>query len=102
MLSERYFRLIRIAVKHKDFSVLEKGIVALSEQLHAAFGDQVLGPNFPLVSRINTYYIKEFLLKFDRRMSISEAKNQLSDVLRNFSKHAPNKSLRIVVDVDPQ
>ncbi|MDR2907084.1 MAG: primosomal protein N' [Bacteroidales bacterium] len=97
-----YFRLIKVAVKHKDFNVLEKGVSALSEQLHAAFGNQVLGPNFPLVSRINTYYIKEFLLKFDRRTNISQVKNQLSDMLQNFSKYTPNKSLRIVVDVDPQ
>ncbi|MDR0438071.1 MAG: primosomal protein N' [Bacteroidales bacterium] len=97
-----YFRLIRIAVKHKDFNVLEKGVTALSYQLKDVFGNQVLGPNFPLVSRINTYYIKEFLLKFDRRNSIVEAKNQLAEILQNFSKNSPHKNLRVIVDVDPQ
>ena len=96
-----YYRLIRVALKHKDFNVLEKGVTALSQQLRENFSNHVLGPNFPLVSRINTYYIKEFLLKFDRRINITEVKKQLSDVLQNFSKHAPNKSLRVVIDVDP-
>ncbi|MCL2682786.1 MAG: primosomal protein N' [Bacteroidales bacterium] len=97
-----YFRLIRIAVKHKDFNVLEKGVAALSHQLKHTFGNQVLGPNFPLVSRINTYYIKEFLLKFDRRNNITETKKRLADALQNFSKHSPHKNLRVIVDVDPQ
>jgi primosomal protein N' (replication factor Y) len=96
-----YFRLIRIVVKHKDFNVLEQGVKILSQQLKFVFGNQVLGPNFPLVSRINTYYIKEFLLKFDRKNNINIAKNQLTEVLQNFSKQVPNKSLRVVVDVDP-
>ncbi|MCL2414926.1 MAG: primosomal protein N' [Bacteroidales bacterium] len=97
-----YYRLIRIAVKHKDFNVLEKGVATLSHQLKNAFGNQVLGPNFPLVSRINTYYIKEFLLKFDRQKNITTLKNQLTEILQNFSRTAPHKSLRIVADVDPQ
>jgi len=97
-----YFRLIRIAVKHKDFKVLEKSVSALSLQLKGHFGNQVLGPNFPLVSRINTYYIKEFLLKLDRKNNINTVKNQLTDILQNFSKTSQHKSLRIVVDVDPQ
>jgi primosomal protein N' (replication factor Y) len=97
-----YFRLIKIALKHKDFNVLEKGVTTLSHQLKSVFGNQVLGPNFPLVSRINTYYIKEFLIKFDRKHSINATKKQLSDILQNFSKHSPHKSLRIVTDVDPQ
>jgi primosomal protein N' (replication factor Y) len=97
-----YFRLIRIVVKHKDFNVLEKGVANLSRRLKEVFGNQVLGPNFPLVSRINTYYIKEFLLKFDRKKNISELKHQLTEVLQDFSKHSPNKNLRVVVDVDPQ
>jgi primosomal protein N' (replication factor Y) len=97
-----YFRLIRIAVKHKDFNVLEKGVNALSHQLKSVFGNQVLGPNFPLVSRINTYYIKEFLIKFDRQKSINDAKKQLTDIVQNFTKQPNHKSLRIVTDVDPQ
>jgi primosomal protein N' (replication factor Y) len=97
-----YFRLIRIAVKHKDFNVLDKGVKALSQQLKTVFGNQVLGPNFPLVSRINTYYIKEFLLKFDRQKSITSEKNKLTEILQNFSKHSPHKALRIIIDMDPQ
>jgi len=97
-----YYRLIKIAVKHKDFNALEKGVNALSHHLKNAFGKQVLGPNFPLVSRINTYYIKEFLLKFDRQKNITVLKNQLAEILQNFSKNSPQKGLRIVTDVDPQ
>jgi len=97
-----YYRLIKIAVKHKDFNALEKGVNALSHHLKNAFGKQVLGPNFPLVSRINTYYIKEFLLKFDRQKNITVLKSQLAEILQNFSKNSPQKGLRIVTDVDPQ
>lgn len=97
-----FFRLIRLSIKHKDLNILEACASSLSLRLREAFGNQVLGPNFPLVSRINTYYIKEFLLKFDRRKNISDEKNRLLELLNNFSKQAPNKSVRIIIDVDPQ
>ncbi|MES2654954.1 MAG: primosomal protein N' [Bacteroidota bacterium] len=59
-------RIIKISLRHKEFKVCENAAEQLHHLMHGTFGDNLLGPANPYVSRIRNYYIKEFLVKIDR------------------------------------
>ncbi|MGE5423932.1 MAG: primosomal protein N', partial [Syntrophothermus sp.] len=97
-----FTRLIQIHVKHKDPKVLNKAAFALAVKLGKAFGERVLGPEYPLVSRIMNYYIKQIMIKMEKSSSASEMKRKLAEVIADFQKNSEWKSVRIIIDVDPQ
>jgi primosomal protein N' (replication factor Y) len=72
----------------------------LADELKRHFGDRVLGPEFPLVSRIRNLYHKNILLKIERDASVVQAKKIVTDLLVNF-KNSDYKSVRVQIDVDP-
>ncbi len=59
-------RIIKISLRHKEFRICENAAEQLHQLMHSTFGDNLLGPANPYVSRIRNYYIKEFLVKIDR------------------------------------
>ncbi len=97
-----YFRLILIKLKHRDQYKLNMAANDLAFALRKDFGKQVLGPEFPMVSRIRNLYIKQILIKFDRRQHSGEIKALLTNRLSVFNSNPDHKSLIIQLDVDPQ
>lgn len=97
-----YYRLIQVRVKHKDPKALNTAAAALATALRKRFGNRVLGPEYPPVSRIMNYYIKHILIKFERTVSLSSEKKRITDILAEFMKNQESASVRLNVDVDPQ
>jgi len=95
-----YARLIGITLKHKNQNKLDNAAKKLALIMRNSFGDRVLGPEYPYISKIRNYYHKNLLLKIENKSSIRNAKQILSMILDNFSSHSEFKSIRIVVDVD--
>jgi primosomal protein N' (replication factor Y) len=96
-----YYRLIEITVIHKDVDMVNAASKYLAEVLKQHFNKRVLGPEFPLVSRIRNLYHKNILLKIERDASIVQTKKIVTEVLVNFKLNADYKSVRIRIDVDP-
>ena len=69
-----FARLIKIQLKHKNPEQLERDADRLADILRKSFGAGVLGPEYPLISRIQTLYIKEIMLKISRNHYGSAAK----------------------------
>ncbi|MEN8224180.1 MAG: primosomal protein N', partial [Bacteroidota bacterium] len=97
-----YYRLIQVRLLHKDFRLLNEATKVLSVQLHTIFPGKVLGPEYPLVSRIKNQYIKQFLIKVNRKESVIAVKKELQTQLDEFEALKEFKRVRIRVDVDPQ
>ncbi|HLP06039.1 MAG TPA: primosomal protein N' [Paludibacter sp.] len=96
-----YFRLVQVVVRHKDSAVLNQAANQLAADLRAVFGNRVLGPNIPLISRIQNMYIKHILLKFELPAPIDKAKDILRQVTNNLQADPRFKSLLVTLDVDP-
>lgn len=96
-----YCRLVQVSVRHKEEAVLDAACQTLSDALRQTFGARVLGPEYPMVSRISTYYIKNFLLKLERGRQLETMKETLVLILERFAALPDYRSCRIVVDVDP-
>ncbi|MCK9422619.1 MAG: primosomal protein N' [Bacteroidales bacterium] len=97
-----YNRLVLLKLKHKNAEFLNKAADQLGKVLRKSFGKRVLGPEFPVVSRIMNYYIKHILIKIEREASVNVMKSKLSEVVGDFQKLPAFKPVKILMDVDPQ
>lgn len=96
-----FYRLVLIKLKHRDSRVLNKGAGVFADLLREKFGNRVLGPEYPLVSRIKNLYIKTVLIKLERDTSLSQMKKELQKKINEFERLQEYKQVRVVVDVDP-
>jgi primosomal protein N' (replication factor Y) len=96
-----FYRLIKVIVKHKSIETVARASEMLAAELRKNKALIVLGPEFPLISRIQLWYQKEIWLKIDRKHN--------SDLIKSFilktvqeTKQSPNNSNCIFnIDVDP-
>jgi len=98
-----FYRLIKLDVKHKEEQKGYDAAQRLGAVLREAFGNRVLGPEVPLVSRIRNYYIHTILLKIERdgTVSIQKVKAALRQLLTVFDTDQANKGTFVQIDVDP-
>jgi primosomal protein N' (replication factor Y) len=96
-----YNRLIMVTLKHKKNHYLDTCSDRLVLRLRKSFGSRVLGPEYPYISRIRNYYNKNILLKIEKEASLKKAKEILKTILDTFKDSQDDKSLRIIVDIDP-
>ena len=96
-----YYRLIQILLKHKDLNILKDASNVFGRLLRNDFGNRVFGPVEPPVSRIRTYYIRQFLIKFENEASPIYIKDTLQKNINNLSKNDNFKALRVAIDIDP-
>lgn len=96
-----YNRLIGITLKHKNSRKIDEAALDLSLIMRKSFGDRVLGPEYPAISRIRNYYHKNILLKIETKSSLAEAKNILHKIINKMQSHSDYKGVRFILDVDP-
>lgn len=96
-----YYRLIKVVIKHKSRERLELGANQLAGLLRKQFGMNVLGPEYPVVGRIQNWYQKEIWLKLDKNKQLSPAKKRLMDTIDHIKSITNNSGLIIYADVDP-
>tara|TARA_B100001758_G_C18416906_1_gene620848 strand:- start:4925 stop:7369 length:2445 start_codon:yes stop_codon:yes gene_type:complete len=96
-----YCRLIGVTLKHKNQRLLDDSALQLVIKMRKSFGDRVLGPEYPVISRIRNYYHKNILLKIEQKGSITKAKNILQTIIESIENNPEFKSVRFILDVDP-
>jgi primosomal protein N' (replication factor Y) len=97
-----YYRLIQLQLKHADAKLINKAAAALAAELRSKLGKRVLGPEFPLVSRIRNLYIKQILVKLERGQQLAQHKDLIRASVEDFRKIGEFRQVRVVIDVDPQ
>lgn len=97
-----FYRMIQLDIKHKDPDMLYQQAEYLGAELRKHFGDRVIGPEYPLVSRIRNFYIKTIMLKFERdTLSLNKAKDIIKNVMLQFQTTKLSKGSVVQPDVDP-
>ena len=94
------YRLIKLTLKTREERLLNEAANALAAALRQQFPNGILGPEFPLVSRIQTYYLKDIWVKFPKDNHLSEYKRTLSEILHHFRTATDYKAVHVVVNVD--
>jgi primosomal protein N' (replication factor Y) len=94
------FRLIKITVKHNNVELVNQAAAELAQELQQRFPKQVLGPEFPLIARLQNQYLKDIWIKFAKNASLEKKKELLQNVITHFQTHSKCKQVRVVVNVD--
>ena len=99
-----FTRLIEITLSHKHQEDLDAMSPVLAEALKKRFGaDRVLGPEYPIVTRVQNFYQKKILLKIERDKYSLKMKEMVNDSINVFLKKGKDYAkTRIKIDVDPQ
>jgi primosomal protein N' (replication factor Y) len=95
-----YYRLIKITLKHKDYIKVDSGVNWLFKALYSSFGEHVLGPTAPAVSRIRNQYIKNIVIKIPPKQSLANTKRQITKIKNTFDAVADFRPIRFIIDVD--
>lgn len=96
-----FYRMIIIRMKHKDAKLLHEASAVFGNDLRSIFGRRLQGPEFPLVARVRSFYIKQMTLKTARSANQDETKKILNQALVKFRSLATYKSVMVHFDVDP-
>ena len=93
-------RIIRITFKHKDYNVLNEAADWFAKSLRAGFGEMVLGPEYPPVARIRNQYLKNILLKIEKKHSLAKTKNNIMRIQKSFNAISYYRGVRVIYNVD--
>lgn len=96
-----FCRLIYITLKHPDAAVLDKAAAEFSFDMRKLFGTRVVGPEYPMVSRIRNMYLKNIMLRMEQNFPAANAKIQLQQLIEQYVNKKEYGRLRIIPDVDP-
>jgi len=96
-----YTRIVQIRFKHKDLSTVRTAAQAYSNLIRPVFGQRLLGPDQPPVSRVNNFFLQHLLLKVETEASPSKVKDILYDALATFKHESTFRAVQVSFDVDP-
>ena len=95
-----FCRLIKITLKHRDFQKIENAAEWLGQGLKNVFGQQILGPEPPPISRIRNEYYRNILIKIPRKQNLVKTKKAILKVRSSFLSIAQFRSVKLVINVD--
>ncbi len=93
-------RLIKITTKHKDYNRVNDASLWFAKSLRMVFKTQVLGPEFPPISRIRNQYHKNILIKIPNGQSLAKTKQAIHKINHSFKSIKEFTGVRIIINVD--
>ncbi|WP_044404028.1 primosomal protein N' [Lacinutrix sp. Hel_I_90] len=106
-LQERYnfkyppfYRLIKITFKHKDYNKVELASDWFAKSLRQVFKANILGPEYPPISRIRNQYHKNVLIKIPQAQSLGKTKAAIKKINSSFEAVKDFRAVRVIINVD--
>lgn len=96
-----FTRLFNFTFICKDYDLLNEAAESFGKELRSVFAHRVLGPEFPLVSRIKNEFYKQILLKTERDYAVSKIREHLQRSIFDFRSNKIFSKVRLKIDVDP-
>lgn len=95
-----YCRLIYVYMKHRNDRVLESLSREYANILRQVFGQRILGPDTPPITKVQMMYVRKIIVKIELTASIAEARNRLRELHQYITGLPQYKSALIYYDVD--
>ncbi len=96
-----FCRIVQLSLRHVNADLINKAADELAKKLRGIFGKRVLGPEYPVVSRIRNQYLKNILIKLEKGIPLPKAKEEIKNAILKLNAHPNYKPVRVVIDVDP-
>ena len=94
------YRLIKITLKHKDYNRVNLAADWYAKSLRQVFKANVLGPEFPPISRIRNLFNKNILVKIPQQQSLAKTKAAIMKIDNSFNAVKDFRSVRVILNVD--
>ena len=88
-------------LKNKDANTVDQAALLYAQALRQVFGNRVLGPEKPFVSRVATYFLQSIMLKIEASASMTKVKHILRTIYESLARDPRIKSSIVYYDVDP-
>jgi len=96
-----FYRLIYITVKHKDQQTTNQAAYFIAKQLTTLLGNRVLGPQAPVINRIQNQFIKKVLIKVEKKASPVKVKQLIQEAVFSLQSQQAYRYVTFQIDVDP-
>lgn len=96
-----FYRLIKIVVKHKNVDTVERAARQLATTIRGNKALFVMGPESPLISRIQLWHHKEIWIKISRKLNLDMVKEELANSVKQVRNQPSNSNCMFNIDVDP-
>lgn len=96
-----YRRLIRVVFKHKSEAVAEAAAARFAQRLRSSLHERVLGPNTPVVNRVQLQHIREILLKLEYELPIQQVRDLLKKTEQQVRAEKRFRYVTLYYDADP-
>lgn len=96
-----FARIVRIELRHRREFVVRDVANYLAQQLLGALGGGILGPDAPPVARVQGLYRQHLWVKLPVGGSVIATKRRLLKEIDGLTFYPQGRSVRVVVDVDP-
>lgn len=96
-----FSRIINIYIKHRDPRIVSETARLFAEKLRSSFGSRISGPKEPVVSRVNSLYIRQIMLKIEPSANLAGIKALLRRHFIELVSSPLMKGVSVYYDVDP-
>lgn len=96
-----FYKMIEFTLKHSDEHLVDKGATEFAAALREVFKERVIGPEFPVIRRIQNQFLKSIKVKIEKDVSDKKIKERIQQLVDAFYSVPFNRSIRIIVNVDP-
>lgn len=96
-----FTKVINVYLKNKDAATVDRAAVIYTKKLREVFGNRVLGPEKPFVSRVALWYIQCIMIKIESGASMKKVKDILRNIYVQTAAWPDMKTTQLYYDVDP-
>ncbi|MDD3875705.1 MAG: primosomal protein N' [Bacteroidales bacterium] len=96
-----FCRLILVSFKSRNMKLLNEASAFFAENMRYSLPKRVLGPEYPFVGKIKNEFIKNVLIKVDKKINVDSMRILLTKQINQIRNHNDFKSVKVIVDVDP-
>ena len=95
-----FYKVIDLTLRNTDEFKLNSAAQNLVDKLRPVFKERIVGPEFPIIKRIQNFYIKEIKIKIEKDAPEKKVKQKIQEIIDLFYAEPSNKSTRLSIDVD--
>lgn len=96
-----FHHLVYIYLRHKTESTVDSAAIYMGSLLRQWFGERVLGPDKPGVSKVKTLHIRKIVLKLENGIDLQKVRQYLRLAQKQILQDKQYAALQVFFDVDP-
>jgi primosomal protein N' (replication factor Y) len=96
-----YSRLLRVNLRHESREVVDRAASELAGNLRRVIDDPVMGPQSPLVGKVQRMQLMNILVKLPRSARMGDHKKLIKREIDALKSQRDYRKLFIIPDVDP-